>query len=215
MTAAGKEHGVTPVFAAAGSFTSQHSTHLVAVAIPVAMVVVGLVADSVHGRRKRRRENGEARPVRQFAAHASIALRVAALASAGAAVVHLRVLPEHAAESAWYGAFFAAAALAQFGGSALLLRRAVSRRFVGLCAAGNVAVIALWLFTRLVAVPLGPSSGSAETFGALDVLASSFEAIVAAGCVAALWPRRVRRMRGIDGVAPAVMHAPARAGRAA
>jgi len=190
--------------AAAGSLASRHGTHLLAVAIPVAMVAIGLVADSVHTHRKRRRDAGEVRRSVRLDGRASSALRIAALASVGAAAVHLRVLPEHAAESAWYGAFFAAAALGQLGVTALLVRRAVSRRFVALCAMGNVAVIALWLFTRLVAVPLGPSSGSREAFGALDIVASALEAVVAAGCLRALAPRRAReRSSGVPAYAPA------------
>lgn len=115
-------------------------------------------------------------------------MRVAAAASATAAAVHLRVLPDHAAESAWYGAFFALAAVAQLGGAALLIRSAVSRRFVALCAAGNAAVIGLWLLTRLWSVPLGPGAGTVEPFGALDILASTLEGVVFFGCLRALWP---------------------------
>lgn len=181
---------MTPVPVAAATFVSRHATHLAAVAIPVAMIVVALVADSIHSRRKRRRAEGrDAAAKPRLHGQASVALRVAAAASIGAAVVHLRVLPDHAAESAWYGAFFAAAALGQIGGAALLVRD-VSRRLVALFAAGNAAVIALWLFTRLVAIPLGPASGSTESFGALDVLASTLEAVVAVACACALWPRR-------------------------
>jgi hypothetical protein len=174
---------------AAGSFTSRHATHLAAVAIPVAMIVFGVVADSVHTRRKRR-ANGDVRPAVRLRGRTSVALRVAAAASIGAAVVHLRVLPDHAAESAWSGAFFAGAALVQISGAALLVRD-VSRRFVLLFATGNGAVIGLWLFTRLVSIPLGPSAGSAESFGGLDILASTLEAVVVAACAGALWPRRV------------------------
>jgi len=179
--------GVTSVVVASGSFAARHATHLAAVTIPVAMVVVALAVDSVKSRRKRRGTTPVKLPGR-----ASIALRVAAVASVGAAVVHLRVLPEHAEESAWYGAFFAAAALAQIGGAALLLRTAVTRRFVALLVMGNAAVVGLWLFTRLVGVPLGPDAGSTESFGALDVIASMFEGVVVAACAGALRPRRVR-----------------------
>lgn len=181
---------MTSVMAASGSFASRHATHLAAVAIPVAMIVIGLVADSMRTRRSRRRASGNVRPKRALPGRTSVALRVAAAASVGAAVVHLRVLPDHAAESAWYGAFFATTALAQLGGAALLIRTAVSRRFVALCAAGNAAVVGLWLFTRLGSVPLGPAAGSAESFGALDVLASTLEGVVFGACLRALWPAR-------------------------
>jgi len=57
---------------------------------------------------------------------------------------------------------------------------------------GNAAVVGLWLFTRVAGVPLGPDAGSTESFGALDVLASTFESVVVAACAHALRPRRVR-----------------------
>lgn len=172
------------------SFASRHGTHVAAVAIPVAMVVLALTADSIKTRRNRRRASTGTTRAAKLAGRASVALRVAAAASAGAAVVHLRVLPDHAAESAWYGAFFASAAVAQVGGAALLVRAAVSRAFVTMCALGNAAVIGLWLVTRLVTIPLGPDPGSTESFGALDVLASTLETAVVLACAAALWPRR-------------------------
>jgi len=177
---------VISVVAASGSFASRHGPHIAAVAIPVAMVAIGLIADSVRTRRRQRREFPNAprgRPGRT-----SVALRVAAAASIAAAAVHLRVLPDHAAESAWYGAFFAVAAAAQIGAAALLVRAAVSRQFVALCAAGNAAVVGLWLFTRVGSVPLGPDAGTVESFGALDLLASTLEAVVVGACVRALWP---------------------------
>ena len=188
------DDSVTTVIAASGSFATRHGTHLVAVAIPVVMIVIGLVADSVNTRRKLRLANGTTRTTAALPGRASVALRVAAAASIGAAAVHLRVLPEHVAESAWYGVFFAAAALAQIGGAALLLRTAVSRRFVALCATGNAAVIALWLFTRVAGVPLGPDAGTTESFGALDVLASTFEAVLVIACAHAMRPRRLTRV---------------------
>lgn len=174
---------------AAGSFVSRHATHVAAVAIPVAMIAVGLVADSVHGRRKRRRADGVPRSSVRIHGRTSVALWVAAAASVGAAAVHLRVLPAHAAESAWYGAFFAGAALAQIVAAAFLVRE-VSRRLVALVGAGNAAVIGLWLFTRLVSVPIGPAAGSSESFGALDILASSLEVVLVVACAYALLPRR-------------------------
>lgn len=177
---------------AAGSFASRHATHVAAVAIPVAMIVVGLVADSLHGRRKRRRAEGVLRSSVRIHGRTSVPMWVAAAASVGAAAVHLRVLPEHAAESAWFGAFFAGTALAQIAVAALLVRD-VSRSVVTLVCVGNAAVIGLWLFTRLVSVPIGPAAGTSESFGALDILASSLEGLLVVACACALLPHRADR----------------------
>jgi hypothetical protein len=38
-------------------------------------------------------------------------------------------------------------------------------------------VIALWLISRVWGVPIGPDNGATESFGFLDALASSYEAL--------------------------------------
>jgi hypothetical protein len=103
-------------------------------------------------------------------------LRFAALSSAAAAAVHAVVMPEHFDESTLYGCFFLVTAIAQFGYAGLILWRP-SRALLAAGLVANVAVVGLWLMTRLVAIPLGPAAGSREHFGGLDVLASSFEAL--------------------------------------
>jgi hypothetical protein len=148
------------------------------------MSAVGLTWDSIRIRRRRRRLTGPP-PRLQMSA----ALWVAAAASAGAAGIHLRVLPEHAAESAWYGAFFAGAAAAQLAGAAVLVARR-SRALVMCVAAGNAAIVALWLVTRLVTIPLGPSAGTVESFGVLDVTAGVLESVIVVAALVAVLRRR-------------------------
>jgi hypothetical protein len=108
------------------------------------------------------------------------------VAGAGAAAVHYVVMPTHFAESTLYGAFFLLAATTQLGYSSLLVFRP-SRALVAVGMLGNAAMVALWLTTRLVAIPLGPAAGSREGFGGLDILASCFEvAIVLLGALVLL-----------------------------
>ena len=111
-----------------------------------------------------------------------------AAASAIAAVVHVWVAPEHFAESALYGTFFVATAIAGFLYAAWVLVRP-SRALLLTGAVGNAAIVALWLVTRLVAVPLGPGAGETEPFGALDVLASGAEMVAFLLCVMLLRQR--------------------------
>jgi hypothetical protein len=164
MTAGGTAH--------ASALLSQHAAHLLAVGIPVALLLIGLTWDSLRTSWHR-------------ALPSSSALVVAAAASVAAAGVHVRVFPEHLAESALYGAFFACAAVAQLVGAWLLLRQR-SRALVALVAAGNAAIIVLWLITRLVVVPLGPGAGTVEPFQAIDITAGLLEGVIVVACVYSL-----------------------------
>ena len=115
---------------------------------------------------------------------------ILALASVAAAVVHAMVAPEHLRESVLYGAFFLGTTAAGLGYAAVVLTRPTTPVLVtGLVA--NVSVIALWLFTRLVEVPVGPMAGETEAFGRLDVMASSAELLCVLACAACL--ARLRR----------------------
>lgn len=146
------------------------------------MVGVGLTWDAIHTRRKGR--TPVARPPDR-----SRWLWLAAAASAGAAAVHFAVMPEHFGEAALYGAFFAVCATAQVVG-AVILAWQPTRIVVSLSVLGNAAVIALWLVTRLIAIPLGPGAGETESFGYLDVTASACELVVVLACASWLTNRR-------------------------
>ena len=156
------------------------------------MLGIGLAWDGVRTRRRHRPP------------HSSVSqgwLVLAAVASAGAAAVHITVTPEHFRESALYGAFFVCAAAAQLGGAALLVLRP-TRVLVSATAAGNVGIVVLWLVTRLVEVPIGPGVGATEPFGGRDITASVCELLAVLGSL--LWMAGQRR--GSDrGVMPAAV----------
>jgi hypothetical protein len=113
---------------------------------------------------------------------AATLLPLVALAGVGAAGVHFVVMPEHFEEATMYGLFFAFAATAQLVYSAWLLVRP-SRALLAVGAFGNIAIIGLWLVTRLIGIPLGPGAGTTEAFGGLDLLATGFELTVAIGAI--------------------------------
>jgi hypothetical protein len=105
-----------------------------------------------------------------------------------AALIHLWVMPEHFKEWWGYGAFFLVAAVAQVLYVPLLMRWP-NRTVLLLGIAGNSAIVLLYLFTRVVGIPLfGPEVWEVEGVGIIDVCATSSEAaIVVALGVLMLW----------------------------
>jgi hypothetical protein len=118
-----------------------------------------------------------------------LVLLTAALAW-GAAVIHTVVVPAHLAESAAIGAFFIVAAPAQALWGSWIYRRP-DRRLLLAGAAGSLAIVALWAFTRLVGVPLGPDAWRPESVGVLDVVATVDELLTAAFALALAGSARV------------------------
>ena len=111
-----------------------------------------------------------------------------------AALIHLWVMPEHFQEWWGYGAFFLVAAVAQVIYVPLLLRWP-NRNVLLLGIAGNSAIVLMYLFTRVVGIPLlGPEAGEAEGVGIIDVCATSSEAaiVVALGALVLLGIARER-----------------------
>jgi MFS family permease len=110
----------------------------------------------------------------------------AAALSLVAGLVHLWVAPEHFEEWWGYGAFFLVGAAAQLLYAPLVLRwptRAVL--IAGI--AGNLAIVALYLLTRTVGIPLlGPEAGVVEGIGFADVCATTSELGIGVALGAAL-----------------------------
>lgn len=102
----------------------------------------------------------------------------------GAALLHLWQAQERYAEWWGFGAFFAAIGLAQ-GLYCLALPRLAGRRlFLAAGIAGNLAVVALWVWTRTVGIPYVRTHGIAgselrlgktEGVGVLDLAATTME----------------------------------------
>jgi hypothetical protein len=113
---------------------------------------------------------------------------VLAAATLVAAVVHAIVAPEHFGESALYGTFFLATTVAGLAYAVVVLAKPVWPVLIAGVVA-NIAIVALWLFTRLIEVPVGPGAGEKEAFGVLDVVASSAELMCVVAAISLL--RRV------------------------
>lgn len=102
-------------------------------------------------------------------------LRIMAVAVLGSALVHGAAVHHHSQEAAVLGWFFALLSLAQFGWVLALLVAPV-RRIVVAGVWCNLAVIALWAWTRLVGLPLGIEGGQREGIGTADLVATVLEA---------------------------------------
>ena len=122
------------------------------------------------------------RAVRPASRSAVIFLYAAAGLSLIAALIHAWVAPEHFEEWWGYGTFFVACAALQGLYAPVLLRRP-GRPVLLLGAAGNLAVVILWLVTRTTGIPLfGPHAGEVEGVGVPDLACTLAEV----GIVAAL-----------------------------
>ena len=115
------------------------------------------------------------------AARPDAVLYAAAGLSLLAALIHVWVAPEHF-EAWWgYGAFFVACAALQALYAPVLLRWH-GRPVLLIGAAGNLAVVILWLVTRTTGIPLlGPHAGEVEEIGALDLTCTLAEVGIVAG----------------------------------
>ncbi len=92
-----------------------------------------------------------------------------------AAVLHLGAVPGHAQTWVGYGAFFVLVGLAQGLYSLLLPRLGHSRRFLLVGIVSTVALLVLWLDSRLRHPLVGPHRLHAEAFGVLDVTCAVVE----------------------------------------
>jgi hypothetical protein len=105
-------------------------------------------------------------------------LPVVAALSLLAALIYLWRMPEHFEEWWGYGAFFLVAAVAQVLYVPLLMRWP-NRTVLLLGIAGNSAIVLLYLFTRVVGIPLfGPEAWEVEGVGILDVCATMSEVAI-------------------------------------
>lgn len=106
-----------------------------------------------------------------------------ALLSAGAAVIHFVVIPGHWDEYWGQGLFFIVAAIAQLVWAIWVLVDP-SRLILLAGAAGNAAIVAMWVITRTAGVPAGPAAGEREAIEFADTLATAFEVVLVLGALA-------------------------------
>ncbi len=102
----------------------------------------------------------------------------AAFFTLGPAIIHFAVVPEHLVAYMPYGVFLFFVGLAQLGlVTGLLLRPSPFILLGG--AAGTLGVIAIWMASRTVGIPIGPDSQLREPIGLPDLFTSLLEYIAA------------------------------------
>jgi hypothetical protein len=141
---------------------------IVAVGAPLSFVVVVAVERTATWRAARRDHVREPRQPLPFA------LKLLALASAFAGLIHAAACPEHFREASLFGAFFLVSAVAQVIWALLVLSRPTS----WLLATGvalNAVIILLWVMSRTSGLPVGPDPWVREAIGAPDAIATLCE----------------------------------------
>jgi hypothetical protein len=123
------------------------------------------------------------------------AIRIVAGLSIVAGAIHAVAMIDHFAHYWLYGVFFLVLTYGQVLWGMALLRRSVGERALVAGAIANLAIVAVWLVSRTVGVPIGPDAGRPEAVGAIDV-AATLDQIVLAAYVAAIVRPRLRGGRG-------------------
>lgn len=98
----------------------------------------------------------------------------AALLAGAAGVIHASVILEHFGESISTGVFFVAATAFQLLWAAAVLTWP-RRGLLGAGAAGNAAIMLVWVASRTVGLPVGPEPWTREAVAFPDLLATFLE----------------------------------------
>lgn len=138
-------------------------------------------------------------------------LSAIALASIAAGAINLAAAATVGRDSAQNLAFFVVVAAAQLVWGAVALARA-PRWWLALGAVGNLVVVATWVVSRTVGLPVGEYAGSTLPVGFPDALATALEAVTVAGAAALLVrgrgpARSVARSPGVTVAAAVVVGA--------
>src|SRR3954447_4244912 len=118
-------------------------------------------------------------------------LLIAAALSLRAALVHLQTLPEHWRDWWGYGVFFLLTGIGQ-GLYAPALVRWPRAGVVALGIAGNLVIVATYVWSRTVGVPWGPHAGRPESVAVGDFLTTAGEVVLVLMLVGHLGPRAHR-----------------------
>lgn len=109
-------------------------------------------------------------------------LTAIALAGIGAGAVHVAAAATLGTDGAEYLAFFAVVAAAQIAWGVVALARA-PRWWLALGALGNLLVLATWVVSRTVGLPVGDEAGIALPVAFPDALTAVLEAAIVLGAV--------------------------------
>jgi len=122
------------------------------------------------------------------------AARMVAWLSIAAGLIHAIAMVDHFTHYWAYGVFFLALTYGQVLWGVGVLRRNVDDRTLTIGAFANLAIVAVWLWSRTIGVPIGPEAPGTEPIGSMDVAATIAQlALVAYVAVIVRPDLRVRR----------------------
>ncbi|MEO6714193.1 MAG: hypothetical protein ABIM89_12295 [Mycobacteriales bacterium] len=124
------------------------------------------------------------------------AVRIAAGLSLTAGVVHAIATVDHFSHYWLYGVFFMVVTYGQVLWGIALWRNRASARALRIGAYANVAIVAVWVLSRTVGVPIGPYTWDAEPIGLADAAATIDQLLLAAYVTVVLRPE-LRVVRGL------------------
>ena len=123
-------------------------------------------------------------------------LRVAvAILSIGAAWIHFAVTREHLTEFWLFGAFFAAIAVGQAAWAIAVLARPSAAVYMGGVVV-DAGIVAIWVVSRTIGMPLGPEPWTPEPLGVLDLLSTMLELLIVAGAAKLILAGTARQQIG-------------------
>jgi len=120
--------------------------------------------------------------------------------SAVVGLIHGKAFIDHVDHYWLFGMFFAVLTYAQILWAMRLWRRPDDRRLFKAVAVMSLGVVAIWLVSRTVGLPIGPWAGRAEGIGLPDLVATLDELVIVAIIAAVLRPegRVGARLRWLD-----------------
>jgi hypothetical protein len=137
-----------------------------------------------------------------YTARETLLLLVAAVAVTGG-LIHIGAAVDHFDEFPLYTLVFSLLACAQIGWAAMLIRRCTDRVLLFGCVF-NLGIIALWLASRTIGVPIAPQAWVPETVGVADLIETVGEGVTVIALLSLMlsdhhaWARAAtRRMPGV------------------
>jgi len=121
--------------------------------------------------------------------------------SAAAGLIHAKALIDHAPHYWLFGVFFGVLTYAQVLWAVFVYRRPDDRRWLMPAAVGSLVVVAIWVVSRTVGLPVGPWAGDPEPLAITDITATVIELLLAGLIIAILRPegRVAARLRWLNG----------------
>ena len=179
--------GAFIVLAHGGALAAHDGVMLLLPTMPILLLATMFLAISLQ------RHGYLGRPDRTIDVSAAIAT-ISSTLSLGAGAIHFAEIQEHIAYDMAFGVFFIGIAWFQALWALAYLRRPTRSLAAG-AAFVNVAVLLLWLASRTVGLPYGPTPGVPEAVGALDLIATGFEVTLVSALLPVLWPQRFPQTR--------------------